>query len=352
MNILVINPGSTSTKVSFFINEENQKTVNYPHTREELAVYPTINTQIEFRKSIIFQFLAENEIKPESLDVVVGRGGILPPVKSGAYEINQRMIDYLLSATKIEHPSNLGAILAEEVRKSANKKTRALIYDPVSVDEFSEVARISGLKGVPRQSIGHALNMRAVAMKTAVDYHSDYKSLNMIVAHLGGGNSISIHEKGRMIDSISDDEGPFSTERTGGLPLKHVIHLCASHTEKEMLQLYKRAGGLLSYAGTNDARKVEQRIADGDKNLQIVYEALAYQIAKGIGSLATVVEGKVDFIVLTGGLSYSEYIVEEIKRRTAFIAPIKIEKGEHEMQALASGAYRVLSGKEQAREFD
>jgi butyrate kinase len=261
------------------------------------------------------------------------------------------MIDYLRRVTKIEHPSNLGAILANEIKEQGNEKTLALIYDPVSVDEFEDVARISGLKGIERKSIGHALNMRAVAMKVAREEGLDYQTATVIVAHLGGGNTISIHHKGKMIDLISDDEGPFSTERTGGLPLKYVMPMCYEHSLEEMMRIYKREGGLKSYAGTSNAKKIEERVAAGDEELKTVYEGYIYQIAKGIGSLATVTNGQVDRIALTGGVAYSKMVVSELTKRVGFIAPIITVPGEHEMIALSKGAERVVLGQEELKQF-
>jgi butyrate kinase len=306
---------------------------------------------MEFRRDILLAFMKEEGIDPKELDAVAGRGGSLPPVSSGAYEVNAEMIDYLRRVTKIEHPSNLGAILANEIKEQGNEKTLALIYDPVSVDEFEDVARISGLKGIERKSIGHALNMRAVAMKVAREEGLDYQTATVIVAHLGGGNTISIHHKGKMIDLISDDEGPFSTERTGGLPLKYVMPLCYEHSLEEMMRIYKREGGLKSYAGTSNAKKIEERVAAGDEELKTVYEGYIYQIAKGIGSLATVTNGQVDRIALTGGVAYSKMVVSELTKRVGFIAPIITVPGEHEMIALSKGAERVVLGQEELKQF-
>lgn len=351
MKILAINPGSTSTKVSYYVDGEIIEEQSISHAAEELQHFQRPIDQIDFRRDILLNFMEEKAIDPKELDAVVGRGGILPPVSAGAFEVNEDMIHYLKHVTKVEHPSNLGAILANEIKLKGNDKTIALIYDPVSVDQFEDIARISGLQGIERKSIGHALNMRAVAMKVAREEGLEYTDSTLIVAHLGGGNSISIHHKGRMIDSISDDEGPFSTERTGGLPLKYVIALCYEKSEKEMLRLYKREGGLKSYAGTSDAREIEARIADGDEALKVVYDAFIYQIAKGIGGLATVANGKVDRIVLTGGVAHSKLVISELEKRIGFIAPVVIVAGEHEMIALSKGAERVVLGQETAQQF-
>ncbi len=351
MKILAINPGSTSTKVSYYVDGEIIEEQSISHTAEELKDFQRPIDQIDFRRDILLSFMEEHGIDPKELDAVVGRGGILPPVAAGAFEVNDEMIHYLKHVTKVEHPSNLGAVLADEIKRQGNEKTMALIYDPVSVDQFEDVARVSGLKGIERKSIGHALNMRAVAMKVAREEGLNYNDATLIVAHLGGGNSISIHHKGKMVDSISDDEGPFSTERTGGVPLKHVIALCYENSEKEMLRLYKREGGLKSYAGTSDAREIEARIDGGDEELKVVYDAFIYQIAKGIGGLATVTNGQVDRIVLTGGVAHSKRVSSGVTERVGFIAPVIIEAGEHEMIALSKGAERVVLGQETAQKF-
>ncbi|GCF95555.1 putative butyrate kinase [Enterococcus florum] len=352
MKILAINPGSTSTKVSYYNDGSIVEEQSISHATEDLQHFQRTIDQIDFRRDIILSFMEEKGISPQELDAVVGRGGILPPVSSGAFEVNESMIHYLKHVTTIDHPSNLGAILAHEIKENGNEQTIALIYDPVSVDEFDDVARVSGLKGIERKSIGHALNMRAVAMKVAREAGIPYNEATLIVAHLGGGNSISIHHKGRMIDSISDDEGPFSTERTGGLPLKYIMPLCYEHSLKDMMRIYKREGGLKSYAGTSDAREIESRIEAGDEELRVVYEAFIYQIAKGIGELSTVACGQVDRIALTGGVAHSKAVVSGLKKRVEFIAPVVVEAGEHEMIALSKGAERVVLGEEQAQQFE
>ncbi|MGM0240461.1 butyrate kinase [Enterococcus sp. AZ103] len=352
MKILALNPGSTSTKIAYYVDGEIIEEMSIDYPVEELQDFKYVSDQLDYRRNHILSFLAEKKIDLTQLDTIVGRGGILPPVTAGAYEVNQPMLDYLTKKTKIDHPSNLGALLAYELKEQANKRTIAMIYDPVSVDEFDDVARVSGLKGVPRKSIGHALNMRAVAMKVAREAGIDYQNGNFIVAHLGGGNSVSIHSQGRMIDSISDDEGPFSTERTGGLPLKYVFDLCETHSKSEMLRLYKREGGLKSYAGTSDAREIEAEISAGNQELAIVYEAFIYQIAKAIGSLATVTDGKIDRIALTGGVSHSQKVASGVSKRVQFIAPVVIEAGEHEMIALSKGGERVVLGEEELQLFN
>jgi len=351
MKILAINPGSTSTKVAYYVDGTIIKEQSIVHPLETIEKFGAVTEQVDFRRDILLRFLKEEKISAAELDAVVGRGGILPPVKAGAYEVTEKLMNYLLYETTVEHPSNLGALLANEVKKQGNERTIALVYDPVSVDEFEDVARISGLKGIERKSLGHALNMRAVAMKAAQDAQLDYQQATLIVAHLGGGNSISIHHQGRMIDSFSDDEGPFATERTGGLPVKEVIALCYEKSKEEMLRLYKREGGLKSYTGTNDAREIEAWIKQGDEEAKLVYDAYIYQIARAIGGLATITDGKVDRIILTGGVAYSDYVVAALTQKTAFIAPVIAEPGEHEMMALSKGAERVVLGQEELHRF-
>lgn len=351
MQILVINPGSTSTKLAYYQDGAIQQNETIQHSAEILQTFRSVMDQMDFRRLTIFQFLVKHQLDINQLDAVVARGGILPPVKAGAYQVNPAMLHYLSKETPIEHPSNLGAGLAEQIRKEANSETLALIYDPVSVDEFPPIARVSGLQGIERKSIGHALNMRAVVIKAAADQQKSYRDMTVIVAHLGGGNSISLHHEGRMIDLISDDEGPFSMERTGELPLKEVFKLCQTINEAEMLRLYKREGGFKSYTGTGDLRTIETAITEGNTDWELIHDAFCYQVAKGIGELATVVNGSVDQIILTGGAAHSKQVTEKVTARVGFIAPVTVEAGEHEMMALAKGAQRVLVGAENLQEF-
>ncbi|MBP1039921.1 butyrate kinase [Vagococcus sp. BWB3-3] len=346
MRILTINPGATSTKIGYVEEEEIVYQETIAHSVEKLQVFDHVQDQLELRLQAVLDQVHEWGLNLKLLDGIGARGGLLPPVQSGAYEINQAMLDYLMYRPRVEHASNLGALLAEKIRAVAGKKTRAFVYDPVTVDEFPPVARISGLKGMERESIGHALNMRAVAREVAENQQRTYEDVTYIVAHLGGGNSISLHHQGRMVDLISDDEGPFSTERTGELPVKQVIAWCYDHSQKEMMTHYRKQGGVLSYLGTNDAREVEKRIAIGDEEASLVYEAMAYQISKGIGSLAPIVAGKVEGIIMTGGLAYSDVLMAAVEKQVAFIAPVYRVPGERELMALAKGVARVLRGEE------
>jgi len=351
MKILVINPGSTSTKVAYYVDGEMVAQEMLNHRNTELSGFETVMDQIDFRRSVLMDFMKEEGIHANKLDAVVGRGGLLPPMQSGAYEVNDAMLDYLKYHAVVDHPSNLGAVLAQEIKNQAGGKTIALIYDPVSVDEYDDISRISGLAGVPRTSLGHALNSRAVAMDTAEKEGLDFLKSNIIVAHLGGGNTISILKQGRMVDSISDDQGPFSTERTGGLPTRELIRLSADHDPKELTRMYRREGGWKSYAGTNDLRDIQKRIDEGNKELAIVFDAYAYQIAQAIAGLSVAANGEINRIVLTGGAAHSKHLVDEIKQRVSFLAPVNVEAGEHEMIALAKGAERIVRQQEKMHEF-
>lgn len=350
--ILAINPGSTSTKLALYENAEKILSETLDHPVEEIEKYERIQDQFEMRKEAVLSFLKDNNFDVNELSAVVGRGGILPPVRSGSYEVNEVMVDRLKNNPVLEHASNLGALIAYEIATPLN--ILACIYDSVSVDEMSDIARISGMPDIPRASFSHALNSRAMAMKVAKKYGKQYKDMNFIVAHLGGGISISAHKRGKMIDIMSDDEGPFSPERAGRVPCKKLIDLCYSgkFDKRAMHKKLRGKGGISAYLNTLDAREVEKMIEDGNEEARLVYEAMAYQIAKGIGDLATVVEGDVDAIVITGGIAYSDMMTSWIKRRVKFIAPVEIVPGENELESLALGALRVLRGEEKASKYE
>ena len=347
--ILAINPGSTSTKIALYEDGKEINVKNITHSTEEIEKYERIADQYELRYKEIVQFLKEENVEITDLSAVVGRGGLLPPVKAGAYLVNEAMVDRLKNNPVVEHAANLGAIIAFEIGKIA--EIPAYIYDSIATDELSDIARISGLKDIKRKSFVHTLNMRATAMITANKLGKKYEDLNMIVAHLGGGLTISLHEQGKMGDIVSDDEGPFSPERSGRLPGKDLMKLCYKEEAKTVGEKLRGKGGLVSYLGTNDAREVEKMIAEGNEEAKLIYEAMAYQIAKGIGELATVTKGKVDVIVITGGIAYSKMMTDWIKERVEFIAPVEIAPGENELEALNEGALRVLKGEETAREY-
>ncbi|MBV7272569.1 butyrate kinase [Clostridium sp. PL3] len=349
--ILAINPGSTSTKIALYENEKEVFCKTLDHPVEEIEKYENVAAQFDMRKEVVLSFLKENGYEVHELAAVVGRGGMLPKVKSGAYKVNEIMVDRLKNNPMFEHASNLGALISYEIANSIG--VSAYIYDSVRVDELKDIARISGMSDIPRTSTVHALNSRAMAMKVAKKYGKKYSDMNFVVAHLGGGISVSVHEKGQMVEIIADDEGPFSPERAGRIPCKALIDLCYSgkYDKKTMNKKLRGNGGLKDYLNTVDAREVEKMIEKGDEKAKIVYEAMAYQVAKGIGDLATVVKGKVDAIVVTGGIAYSNMITGWIKERVEFIAPVEIMPGENEMESLALGTLRVLKGEEEAKEY-
>ncbi|KPU27251.1 butyrate kinase [Caloranaerobacter sp. TR13] len=352
--LLIINPGSTSTKIAIYDNEKPVLEETLRHSTEELAKYEKIYDQYEFRKNIILETLNEKGINLTKLSAVVGRGGLLKPIDGGTYKVNERMIEDLKVGVLGEHASNLGGILAHEIASQLN--IPAFIVDPVVVDEMEDVARISGMPELERKSIFHALNQKAVARRAAKELGKAYDEVNLIVAHLGGGVSVGAHKKGRVVDvnNALDGEGPFSPERAGGLPVGDLAKLCFSgkYTLAEMKKKIKGNGGLVAYLGTNDAREVVKMIQNGDKKAELVYKAMAYQVAKEIGSLASVLEGKVDGIILTGGIAYDKEFTKWIIDRVSFISKVFVYPGEDEMIALAEGGLRVLRGEEEAKVYN
>lgn len=349
--ILAINPGSTSTKIALYEDEKEVFCKTLDHPAEEVEKYNKVADQFNMRKEIVLSFLKENGYEVNELSAVVGRGGMVPSVKSGAYKVNDIMVDRLKNNPVVEHASNLGGLIAYEIANSIG--VSAYIYDSVRVDELNDIARISGMPDIPRTSTVHALNSRAMAMKVAKKYDKKYSDMNFVVAHLGGGISVSVHEKGRMVDILADDEGPFSPERAGKVPCNALIDLCYSgkYDKNTMKKKLRGNGGLKAYLNTVDVREVIKMVDNGDDNAKIILEAMAYQVAKGIGELSTVVSGKVDVIVITGGIAYSDFFTSLIKNRVEFIAPVEIMPGENEMESLALGTLRVLSGNEEAKEY-
>lgn len=351
--ILAINPGSTSTKIAVFDGREPVFVENIPHSASDLAGFRRIADQYALRREAVVSCLAAHGIQVASLAAVVGRGGMLRPVPAGAFRVNDRMLEELRSHGPREHASNLGAIVAHEIASQAG--ISAFIVDPVSVDEFEPVARISGLPEIERRSLSHALNLKAMARRAASDLGRPYESLDLIVVHMGGGISVSPHRHGRMIDvnQALDGTGPFAPERAGGLPVGDVMRLCFSgrRTYDELFRRIAGRGGLVAHLGTNDARVVEARIAAGDERARLVYQAMAYQVAKEIGAMATVLHGHVDAVVLTGGLANSEMLCNWVRERVAWIAPIIIYPGQDEMKAMVEGVLRVLDGHEPVREY-
>lgn len=351
--ILAINPGSTSTKIAVFEDENLLFDNSLIHDAEDLKEFHHICDQYSFRKGLILQDLQKHNIELNNIDAVVGRGGLLRPIESGTYIVNEAILEDLRKGIGGEHASNLGGILAHELANKCGGE--AFIVDPVSVDELDDIARISGLDNIERRSLFHALNQKAEARKYAKLKNRAYKDLNLIVAHLGGGISVGAHKHGRVIDvsNALNGEGPFSPERTGGLPVSDIIDLCFSgdKTQKEIEKMIVGSGGLVSYLHTNDAREVVKRIEAGDKEARLIYKSMAYQVSKEIGALAAVLNGKVDAIILTGGIAYDELFVSYIKKRVSFLGEIVVFPGEDELKALSEGVLRILRGEEKVKEY-
>lgn len=350
---LIINPGSTSTKIGIFEDEELKMDETLRHSTEEIAKYDSIIDQKDFRKNIILDFLKEKNIDVNTFNVIVGRGGLLKPIEGGTYEVTDAVIKDLEIGVQGQHASNLGGILAREIADQIGVK--AYIVDPVVVDELSDVARVSGMPDVQRTSIFHPLNQKAVARRYAKSVGKKYEDLTLVVAHLGGGVSVGAHDHGRIVDVYSafEGDGAMSPERCGGLPTGALIRLCYSgkFSEKEMLKKATGAGGFNAYLGTNDAREVMKKIDAGDEKARLIMDAFIFQVCKDIGAQATVLKGKVDQIIITGGIAYNDRITSAMKERIGFIAPVTVYPGEDELLALAQGAIRVMNGEEKAKVY-
>ena len=350
---LIINPGSTSTKLGIFEDETLVMDETLRHSTEEIAKYASIIDQKDFRKNIILDFLKEKNIDVKSFNVIVGRGGLLKPITGGTYPVTDKLIADLKTGVQGQHASNLGGILAKEIADQIG--VPSYIVDPVVVDELIPLARYSGMPEISRSSIFHALNQKAVARRYAKENGKKYEDLNLIVIHMGGGVSVGAHEKGRVIDVFNalDGDGAFSPERAGGVPTGGLIRLCFSgkYTEKEIMKMAVGNGGFNAYLGTNDARDVIRRIDEGDAKAKEVMDAFIFQISKNVGAMATVLKGKVDQIIITGGIAYNERVTGAIKERVGFIAPVTLYPGEDELLALAQGALRVMNGEEKAQEY-
>jgi butyrate kinase len=350
-NILVINPGSTSTKISLFNDENEIMTETITHKIEDLSRFNKASDQDLYRMEIIVRVLREKTIEISGIKAVVGRGGLLRPIEGGTYIVNDQMIADLKKGVLGDHPSNCGGLIAYTISKSLG--CEAYIVDPVVVDEMEPVARISGMPLIRRKSIFHALNQKAVGREVAKKLNKPYSEINVIVAHMGGGISVGLHSKGRVVDVNNglDGDGPFSAERSGSVPVGDLVKACYSgeYTLADMKKLIKGHGGMVAYLGTQDMRTVQDEIEDGNEKARLIYLAMAYQICKEIGALATVVHGKVDAIALTGGMARSKNFIKLIEDKVKFIAPAYIFPGEQEMRALAMGALRVLRGEEKAK---
>lgn len=350
--ILAINPGSTSTKVAVYEDRTLITELSLRHSTEELERFEKTLDQFSWRKKLILQSIADSGINIGELSAVIGRGGIIKPIPSGVYEVNQAMLDDLHS-TPSEHASNLGALLAADIAAMAS--ARAFIADPVVVDEMEDVSRLSGVPSIPRVSIFHALNHKATARAYAEQTGRRYEDMNFIIAHLGGGISVAAHRHGRAIDvnNCLYGEGPFSPDRCGTLPARGLMDLCFSgrYTRDEVAKIINGASGLVGYLGTNNAQEIVARVEAGDTKAQLVLDAMCYGVAKTIGQMAVALEGRVDAIILTGGIAYNKYVCDYIRRKTEFIAEVVVKPGENELEALAGNAYRVLSGEIQASEY-
>ena len=348
--VLAINPGSTSTKFAIYKGSSILLKQSVKHQDDQLLKFPTVFSQAEYRLNEIRKYLTPEHI--QQLDAIVGRGGFLRPLSSGTYLVNEKMIEELKAAKYGEHASNLGAVLANEMAKGLS--IPSFIVDPVVVDELEDVARLSGIEELERKSHVHALNIKAVSLKAAKMLSKPLEQLNFVVAHLGGGISIAAHRAGKLVDvNNANNEGPFSPERAGGLPAYQLVKLCYSgnYTEQEMLDKLTRQGGLFSYLGSKDIIEIEKKIDNGDQKSRLVLDAMIYQVAKEIGAMATVLEGKVDRIILTGGIAYSEQITEKIIEKVKYIAPVMVIPGEEELEALAFGAQRILQGIESHKTY-
>lgn len=346
--ILVINPGSTSTKIAVFENEQSIFSENIVHTKDELSAFKTISAQYHFRKKSILSALEKRGISLNDINIVMARGGLVKPIESGIYKVSDDLLHDLHHGIQGHHASNLGGIIAYDIAKTL-PGVEAYIADPVVVDELQEVARLSGLPEMPRKSIFHALNQKSVARNYAESIGKKYKELNLIVTHLGGGITIGVHKNGKVIDVNNglDGVGPFSPERAGTLPCGTLVDMCFSgkFTREEMRGKITGKGGLMAHEGTNQLQEVRQKADNGDMHAALVLEAMAYQIGKYIGSAATVLHGNVDAIIVTGGMAFDKKLIVYLKEMISFIAPVIVMPGEDEMKALAENAFQLLLGK-------
>lgn len=345
--ILVINPGSTSTKIAVYQGEKCLMIQTIRHFLEELVMYPTIISQYEYRMEIITGTLEMEGIDLNDLEIIMGRGGLTYPLESGIYEVDDRMLTHVRKGVLGQHASNLGPILAYSIAKQI-PGAKAYIADPVVTDEILPIARISGHPRFERRSIFHALNQKAVARMYAKSQSKKYEDLNLIIVHMGGGVSVGAHHNGRVIDvnNALDGEGPFSPERSGTLPVGQLIEacFCGNFTEEEIRQMVVGEGGMVAYLKTNSMIDIEKMIEDGNQEAQKYVDAFVYQVAKGVGEMATVLMGDIDAIIFTGGIAYSDYIVKQLSNRVKFLSKIEVYPGEDEMEALALNARLMLIG--------
>ena len=351
--LLIINPGSTSTKIGVYEDEKELFEVTLRHSNEEIKRYDTIYDQFGFRKDVILKVLEEKNFDIKTLSAVVGRGGMLKPVEGGTYAVSDAMVEDLKIGVQGPHASNLGGIISKSIGDELN--IPSYIVDPVVTDELSDVARLSGVPELPRKSKFHALNQKAVAKRYGKESGKGYENLNLVVVHMGGGVSVGAHNHGKVIDvnNALDGDGPFSPERSGSVPIGDLIKMCFSgkYSEAEVYGKVVGNGGFVGYLNTNDVKGVIDKMEAGDKECENVYKAFVYQISKAIGEMSVVLEGKVDQIIFTGGIAYSPTLVPDLKAKVQWIAPVTVYPGEDELLALAQGAIRVLNGEEEAKVY-
>jgi butyrate kinase len=351
--LFVINPGSTSTKIALFENEREVFSANVSHDAAKLREFPEIRDQFPFRKETILSELAKKGISLDGIDAFVGRGGGLVGVSGGTYAINQTLLHHARIGFTVKHPATLGSQLAHDF--AAIYGGKAFVVNPPDVDEFDLVARVTGLRGIFRESRGHPLNQKEVAIRYAAEIGRGYEDLNLVVSHIGGGITVTAHRRGRMVDStdVINGDGPMAPTRAGALPAVALMRLCFSgkYTEEQMYDRITRTGGLVDHLGTSDVTEILERIKGGDTYARLIYDAMIYQIAKNIGAYATVLEGRVDAILLTGGVARDAYLIDRITEMVKYIAPVRVYPGEFEMEAMAAGALRVLTGKEEAKTY-
>lgn len=351
--LLAINPGSTSTKIALFENDREIFSSNISHDAVKLRKFREISDQFPYRKEAISAELTKNEISLQGMDAFVGRGGGLVSLEGGTYVINETLLHHARIGFTVKHPATLGSQLAHDFALTYGGK--AFVVSPPDVDEFDLIARVSGLSDVPRESRIHALNQKEVALCYAKEVGKQYEDMNLVISHIGGGVSVTAHQKGRMVDSndIFNGDGPMAINRAGALPATAVVKMCFSgqYTEREIYDRITKNGGMVDHLGTTDIREVKKRIEKGDSYAKLIYDAMIYQICKNIGAYAAVLKGDVDAILLTGGIANDPYLIDQIIDRVKFIAPVKVYAGEFEMQALANGALRVLTGQEKPKTY-
>lgn len=348
INILTFSLGATSTKVSFYTDNKEifKETINHP--KSETQQFETERDQKDYRVNGVKKILSKHDVSMTSIDGIAAKAGVLPPVEAGAVEMTPEMRDYHEAYDLVDHISLISSTMALELAEEAGPDVKAYVYDSDSIDQLNPIAKISGSKQLPRTSLGHFQNIRGAAREVSKDANLDLNDSNYVIAHIGSGNTIAAIENNRIIDLVAEDEGPFSSERAGGLATKHLIDLCYEKPKAEVQKMLRQEGGLYSYLETNDGRKIEKMIADGDEYAELVYEALAFQIAKAIAEMQVSLAGKVDRIVVTGGLAHSVMVTDWIKKWTHHIAEVVVYPGEFELEVLSQGVYRVLTGEEES----